>query len=75
MGSSESRDLKVIRKYENTISLNKEACAICLESMADDIAWLPCTHCYHNTCLVSWENKCKEKNREITCCMCGFKYL
>ena len=74
MGTSDSRDLKVIKKHENTSSLNKGTCTICLEFMVGDIVWLPCAHCYHNKCLASWENKCKEKNREITCCLCDFRY-
>jgi len=74
MGTSDSRDLRYIQKHENNTHVHKETCAICLEPMTNHIVWLPCAHSYHNKCLLLWENKCKEKNREITCCLCDLKY-
>jgi hypothetical protein len=78
MGVSESRDTKRyskdISKSEKKIIPSKDICAICLEPMIDYIIWLPCTHSYHADCLNKWENKCREKKRNITCAICSNEY-
>lgn len=48
-------------------------CPICIESMdmtADDIAYLPCLHVLHNTCLMEYMKSKIEQEADISCPLC-----
>lgn len=74
MGNFESPDSTKYQNPQKKILKLKEVCVICLEPMIENVVWLPCAHCYHSLCIEQWENNCKKKNREITCCLCDYKY-
>ena len=48
-----------------------EECAICLESLDNEICYLTCTHLYHLDCLTEWINRNKQDRRPITCPLCN----
>lgn len=50
------------------------SCPICMEEFKDvekdDIVYLPCTHSFHNSCLMEYMERKVQENHDIVCPLC-----
>ena len=61
---------KIAVNKENLDELSLVECCVCMEHLkeADDVAYLPCKHCFHFECVVNW------LNQHNTCPVCRTEF-
>ena len=46
-----------VKLEHNCDAKHDDACSICTESMPDAHCQLPCKHCFHADCILTWANQ------------------
>lgn len=56
---------------DNNNDDDQQACSICLEAAEGDVLALPCTHCFHRTCIGEW---LKASQNVLRCPLCRAEF-
>jgi len=50
--------------------MEDQRCSICLDELEKDTLHLPCGHCFHVKCILTYASSCVKDKKEVTCPLC-----